>query len=416
MQSGAEIPLSMLLVFACARLLSECMQRLGQPGIVGQILAGVLIGPHVLGWLQPNQVLEVLSALGVMFLLFRVGLEVESSELLKASGTAMVVAVFGVILPFAAGWSISMLWRLPRVESIFIGTAMVATSVGITARVLAEKDLLDARASRIILAAAVIDDVLGLIVLSAATSLVKGSVNYLDLGLTALLAGGFTILVARWGTPFMRHFTPRVLARMSLAEGQFALAMSLLFGLSVLAVYAGVAAIVGAFLAGMALSGSVERRVHDLTDGVTELLTPFFLAGIGLHFDLSAFRTASMAWLAVAIFVAAVLSKVVGCGLGALRLGHREALRVGIGMVPRGEVGMVVAQIGLGFGVMASGVYALIVLMPYSLPWLRRPLFSGPIATSRVKSNPGSPSGSWASAMSGARHVPDRWRQPFPRE
>jgi Kef-type K+ transport system membrane component KefB len=363
MPTGVEIPLSMLVVFASAKLLSECLERLGQPGIVGEILAGVLIGPHVLGWMRPNGVLELLSDLGVMFLLFRVGLDLESSELLKVKGTALAVALAGVIVPFGAGWGISVAWGLPGLECMFLGAALVATSVGITARVLSQRGLLDARASKIILAAAVIDDVLGLIVLSVVSSMAKGSLNYVDLTLTALLAAGFTVLVARWGTPTMRHLTPKVTARISLAEGQFAMAMSVLFGLSLLAVYAGVAAIVGAFLAGMALSDSVERRVHEQTGGVTELLTPFFLAGIGLHFDTTAFREPSTLWLALAILLAAILSKTVGCGLGALHLGRREALRVGVGMAPRGEVGMVVAQIGLGFGVIVPGVYAIIVLM-----------------------------------------------------
>src|SRR5512140_3373861 len=160
--SGVEIPLSMLVVFASAKLLHEGMERLGQPGIVGEILAGVLIGPYVLGWMHPNEVLRILADLGVMFLLFRVGLEVKSSELMKVGGTAAGVAAAGVVLPFVMGWGISALWGEPRIEAIFTGAAMVATSVGITAQVLAAKGLLQQLASQIILAAAVIDDVLGL--------------------------------------------------------------------------------------------------------------------------------------------------------------------------------------------------------------------------------------------------------------
>src|SRR5690242_2998822 len=151
MPPGAQIPLSMLVVFASAKLLSEVFERVGQPGIVGEILAGVLIGPYVLGWLAPNEVLSILSDLGVMFLLFRVGLEVKASELMKVGGTALVVALAGVILPFFMGWGICTLWGEPRIESIFTGAAMVATSVGITAQVLAARGLLDRRASKIIL-------------------------------------------------------------------------------------------------------------------------------------------------------------------------------------------------------------------------------------------------------------------------
>src|ERR1051325_2548499 len=143
MPAAAPIPLSMLVVVASAKLLSEIFERLGQPGIVGEILAGVLIGPYVLGWLAPNEVLSILSDLGVMFLLFRVGLEVKASELMKVGGTALVVALAGVILPFFMGWGICRLWGAPHLESVFTGAAMVATSVGITAQVLASRGLLD---------------------------------------------------------------------------------------------------------------------------------------------------------------------------------------------------------------------------------------------------------------------------------
>jgi Kef-type K+ transport system membrane component KefB len=374
MSSAVEIPLSMLVVFASAKLLSELFERFGQPGIVGEILAGILIGPHVLGWMTPNEVLRVLSDLGVMFLLFRVGLEVKASELLRVGGSATVVALAGVILPFAMGWGISTLWGEPHIESIFTGAAMVATSVGITAQVLAARGLLDTRAARVILAAAVVDDVLGLIVLALVSDLAHGAVRYLDVALTGGLAIGFTLLVAKFGTSAVRRVMPRVQARLALAEGEFALAMTLLFALSVVAVYAGVAAIVGAFLAGMALSESAEQRLTDLTNGVAELLVPFFLAGIGLHFDTTAFTTRSTLGLAALIFAAAIVSKFLACGLAALRMGRRDAVRIGVGMIPRGEVGMVVAQIGLNMQVMSEAVYGIIVFMSVATTLVAPPL------------------------------------------
>lgn len=374
--SAATIPLSMLLVFASAKLLAEVFERIGQPGIVGEILAGILIGPHVLGWLVPNQVFGVLSELGVMFLLFRVGLEVKSSSLIKVGGTALLVAALGVLLPFFMGWGIGALWGEARIESIFTGAAMVATSVGITAQVLAARGLLEMRASQVILAAAVADDVIGLLVLAVVSGLSKGAVSWLDLGLTAVLAIGFTVFVVHFGTRTVQRVMPRMEARLTLAEGQFALAMTLLFSLSLLAVYAGVAAIVGAFLAGMALSESVDRRVHDLTDGVTELLVPFFLVGIGLHFDITVFATPRTLALAGAILAAAVVSKFVGCGLGALRMGRADAVRVGVGMIPRGEVGMVVAQIGLSTGAMGQTVYGIVVFMSVATTLVAPPLIN----------------------------------------
>jgi Kef-type K+ transport system membrane component KefB len=366
----------MLAVFGSAKLMAEAFERMRQPAIVGEILAGILIGPSVLGWLTPNELLTALADLGVMFLLFRVGLEVKSSELVRVGGTAMIVAVLGVVAPFFLGWGIMLLWGEPQVEAIFVGAAMVATSVGITAQVLASKGLLDVRASKIILAAAVIDDVLGLLILALVSGLAKGSVNVVELATTALAAIGFTLLVAKWGSQTVGRLVSRVEAKLRVQEAQFALAMVLLFALSVLAVYAGVAAIIGAFLAGMALADSVGRRVHDLAHGVTELLVPFFLAGIGLHLDVRVFASPSILILALIILVAAVLSKFVGCGLGALRLGWGDATRVGAGMVPRGEVGMVVAQIGLSLGVISQTVYGVVVFMAVATTLVAPPLLN----------------------------------------
>jgi len=357
------IPLSMLAVFASAKLLAEIFERLGQPGIVGEILAGVLIGPHVLGWMAPNDVLRILSDLGVMFLLFRVGLDVKASDLFKVGGTAALTACSGVALAFAMGWSICHLWGTTQIQAVFTGAAMVATSVGITARTLAARGLLETRAARVIMAAAVIDDVLGLIVLALVSGWASGGTSYLDIAVTAALALGFTAFVAKFGARTAKRVLPGVQARLSIVESEFALAMTLLFALSLLAVYAGVAAIVGAFLAGMALSGAVDRRVHDLTSGVTELLVPFFLAGIGLHLDFSVFSSRSTMWLALAIVAASLISKFVGCGLGAWRMGRTDALRVGAGMIPHGEVGIVAAQIGLRMGAMSNAAYGIVVFM-----------------------------------------------------
>ena len=201
--SGADevkLPLAMLLVFGSAKLLDELFERLKQPGIVGQIVAGVLLGPSVLGWLAPDHFLSALAELGVMFLLFQVGLEVKSSDLLKSGPNSALVALLGVVVPFFAGWGLLSAWGEPRIESIFVGAAMVATSVGITAQVLAAKGLLQQKASRIILGAAVIDDILGLLILALVSSVAKGKLNLLELGLTAAFAVGFTVIVVKWGT------------------------------------------------------------------------------------------------------------------------------------------------------------------------------------------------------------------------
>ena len=248
-------------------------------------------------------ILTALSELGVMFLLFRVGLEVKSSELMRVGGVASLVAVLGVLVPLVLGWGIMRAAGYPQVESIFVGAAMVATSVGITAQVLAARGLLHCISSKIILAAAVIDDILGLIVLAIVSSMAKGSVNLIEIGRTAALAIGFTILVATFGTRTAARLVPAAGQQLRAGETQFNIALVLLFGLSVLAIYAGVAAIIGAFLAGMALAESVEARVHDLAHGISELLVPFFLAGIGLHLDVSVFADRGLLMLSLAILL-----------------------------------------------------------------------------------------------------------------
>ncbi|MBI3801307.1 MAG: cation:proton antiporter [Deltaproteobacteria bacterium] len=376
---GAEhskIPLVMLLVFGSAKLLAEVCQRVKQPGLVGEILAGIILGPSVLGWVAPDEMITTLAELGVMFLLFRVGLEIKASELLQVGITATLVATLGVLLPFALGWGILVWWGGSSIEALFVGAAMVATSVGITARVLATQGVLQARASRVILAAAVIDDVLGLLILAVVSSAAQRSINILGLVATAVFAIGFTLGVAFWGTKTVGRVVARAEDHLHLAEGQFVLALCLLFGLALLAVYAGVAAIIGAFLAGITVAESVTHRVHELTQGVTELLVPFFLVGIGLHFDVAAFATPSTLVLAVVILLAAILSKLLGCALGAVRLGRADALRIGIGMVPRGEVGMVVAQIGLGLAVIPQGVFAVVVFMSIMTTLIAPPLLN----------------------------------------
>jgi Kef-type K+ transport system membrane component KefB len=372
---AAKDLLAILIVFASAKIAAELFERMNQAGIVGEILVGILIGPSILNWIAPNQLLTTLAELGVIFLLFRVGLEVKSSDLLKVGGTALVVAVAGVALPFVLGWGILLLWGEPQIEAIFVGAAMVATSVGITAQVLAAKGLLHLRASRIIMAAAVIDDVLGLLVLALVSSLAKGKINLIELSMTTAVASGFTIVVAMWGTKAMDKVMPRA-NQLRVTEAQFAVAISILFGLSVLAIHAGVAAIVGAFLAGMALSESVSRRVLDLTNGVTELLVPFFLVGIGLQLNLAAFASLGTMLLAAIILIVAILTKVLGCGFGAYKLGRKDAVRVGVGMIPRGEVGMVVAQIGLSLGVIAQGIYGVVVFMSVATTLVAPPLLT----------------------------------------
>jgi Na+:H+ antiporter len=353
----------LLVVFGSAKLLAEIFERLRQPGIVGEIVAGVLLGPSVLGWIAPNDLLKALADLGVMFLLFNAGLQVKASDLLRVGRTAALVAALGVAATFLGVWSLLRAWGSAPMEAIFVATALAATSVGITASVLSARGLLHHVASKIILAAAVIDDVLGLIVLAVVSGMARGRINVLEVALTAGLAAAFTVVVAKWGAVTADRVLPHFRSRAKAEEAEFHIALVLLFALSALAVYAGVAAIVGAFLAGLALSETADNRVRDLTRGVNELVVPFFLVGIGLRMDLALFRSKSVIGLAVLVLMMVIVSKLVGCGLGALSLGWNNALKIGLGMVPRGEVTMVIAQMGLGMAVIRPEMYGVVVFM-----------------------------------------------------
>ncbi len=366
--------LQMLVVFAAAKLLGELAERIGQPAVVGELIAGVVIGPSVLGWVHPNELLTIFSELGVLFLLFNVGLELKDFKLMRVGWDAVLIAVAGVIVPFLMGRTIMLALGHPGIEATFVGASMVATSVGITAKVLSDLGLLNARASKLILAAAIIDDVLGLLVLAGVSSLAKGNVNYVELITTTLLATGFTVAVAQYGMRAFEKIVPRFDANTKNSRSQFILSILLLFGLSILASQAGVAAIIGAFLAGMALASSVSHQTKEQVEGVTEFLVPFFLVGIGLHMDLSVFQNQSTLVICGLILAAAIASKLIGCGLGAWRLGYKDAARIGVGMVPRGEVGMVVAQIGRGLGVIPNEVYGVVVFMSIATTMVAPPL------------------------------------------
>ena len=371
-----DLPLAMLLIFSSAKLLGEIAMRLRLPGLVGEILAGVLIGPSVLGWIGPNPFLHSLADLGVMFLLFTVGLEVRAAELKRVGGPATLVAMGGVVLPFLAGWAILTFSGAGQIAACFMGAAFVATSVGITAQVLQTGGFLHLRASRIILVAAVIDDILGLIVLAVVSGMSRGKLDYWDIGLTAFFSIALFVLAIQYGARAMERAVPKVRQTMRGAEADFAIAITVLFALGLLALYAGVAAIVGAFLAGVVLAGQIESRARDFTKGATELLVPFFLVGIGLNLDLHTLRDPQTLGLGVALLVAAVVTKIVGCGLSAIRFGTRDALRIGVGMVPRGEVGMVVAQLGLTLGVVSPSLYSVTVLMAVGTTIVAPPLLS----------------------------------------
>lgn len=318
---GIPVSVTLLLVFGAAKLLAEAFEWMGQPGIVGEILAGVLLGPSLLDLVKPDATLHTLAEMGVLFLLFRVGMQMKPSDLIRLGGPATLVAASGVVIPFLAGWAAAIAAGSPSIESIFVGSALVATSLGITAQVLAVKGLLDRKTSRIILAAAVVDDILGLLVLAVAGSSASGEVHWGRLALTGGLSIGFVLAALFLGAPAMRKLAPKLTRTLRTGESELAIAMVALFALAVLAEHAGVAAIVGAFLAGSLFAESASRRIKDICHGTTELLVPFFLVSIGRRVGLREFADGQLLAATLGLIAIAVVSKIVaqmGLSLGAL--------------------------------------------------------------------------------------------------
>lgn len=371
----AGVLLSLFIMIAAAKILAEIFERLRQPAVVGEILAGVVIGPSVLGWVQPSEIITVIAEIGVIFLLFMVGLETKPESILRVGKRAFMVGTLGVILPFVAGYFIAIMWDGVFVEAMFVGAALVATSVGITARVLGSLGLLDKETAKIILGAAVIDDILGLIILSTVSAISTGTLDYVELAKTAGIAVLFTVVVATIGSQAMKRLAPRV-AALHINKPFFNIGLMLCLGLSVASMWVGVAAIIGAFLAGMALAEPTEDNhgMHKLTSGVTEFLVPFFLVNIGMQLDLSVFTDPSVVGLALLITFFAVITKFIGCGLGAWGMSWREMGQIGVGMIPRGEVGIVVAQIGLSLGVISKPFFASVLFMAVATTLIAPPL------------------------------------------
>jgi Kef-type K+ transport system membrane component KefB len=372
-----EVLLALFLMLLAAKLAAELFERLRQPAVVGEILAGVIIGPSLLGLVAPSEFVSMIAEIGVIFLLFTVGLETKPSSIFRVGKTATLVAVMGVVLPFFGGWLLMRLWGATNISSLFVGTALVATSVGITARVLASLRLLNTPVARIILGAAVIDDILGLLVLSVVSSSSSGEINYLEIATTAVLAVGFTAFVALIGARVITRLAARI-ESLRLGESPFIVGLVLCLGLAVAVSFIGVAAIIGAFLAGMAMAEASEgnRRMHIQTNAVMEFLVPFFLVNIGMQLQLSVFRDWSLISLALAVTLVALVTKLIGCGAGAWTLGMRRAAQIGVGMMPRGEVGIVVAQIGLSLGVIDARLYAVVLFMAVATTLIAPPLLN----------------------------------------
>lgn len=385
MPDGVAVFRDLFIIFLLARTAGEVCIRLRQPPVVGELLVGVLIGGHALGWVQESEVLRAIAEVGVVFLLFEVGLENRLSDLRRVGGVATAVAVSGVIVPFAFGYGLLALLGHSTPEALFAGAALVATSVGVTARVIGDLGLLRERESQVILGAAVIDDVLGLLVLAVVVGTTRGELRTRDLVILLVEVVVFLDLAATVGTRAARWLGPE-LDRLHLADGHFAVGILVCLGMAALADWIGLAAIVGAFLAGMVFAET--RDQYDMAAKiapVTNFLTPFFFVLTGMAVDPSFFTEPDVLALLGGVFVLAVISKLVPCSLAASRFGRRGALIVGVGMVPRAEVGIIVASLGLSTGTIGREVYGVVVAMsiltalapPPVLRWLFRGRVAG---------------------------------------
>ena len=374
-----------LVVLVAAKVAAEIADRIGLPAVVGEIVAGVLIGPSVLRLVEPNDVLATLAELGVILLLLDVGMEMNLADLGKVGRAAIGVATVGVIVPFGAGIGGSLALGLDLQEAVFLGAALTATSVGITARVFGDLRALATVEARTVLGAAVADDVMGLLILTVVTRVVtEGSVSVLGVVQLTVLAVGFlvvaTILGLRFAPPLFR-----MVARRSRSNGTLvAMALAFTLALSEVAHLVQLAPIIGAFVAGLALArtGPSERIRRELAP-IGHLFIPVFFLQIGIDADIGEFAKPEALGLAAVLLVIAVVGKLVASA--GLFGSPGDRLLVGIGMVPRGEVGLIFATLGLREGVFGDDVYAslLIVVLvttlatPPALRWRLNKLRAG---------------------------------------
>jgi Kef-type K+ transport system membrane component KefB len=363
MDHATDILLQLFAILVAAKVGHEIFRRLGQPSVVGEILGGVVAGPAVLGVYTVNPETTLFAEIGVVLLLFQVGVETRLHDLLRVGPTALAVGILGVIVPFIGGFIAAELAGGDLALAVFLAAALTATSVGITSNVLRDLGALNSRPGRIILGAAIIDDVLAIMILSVATGVAAGGVDSASVASLVVIALLFIVVVVVGGTRILRRrrslLTDPVFAESPLLPGMIAM-----LGLAALAAAIGLAAIIGAFLAGMVASESSERHALEAEVApVAAFFTPFFFGFIGAQVDLAGLASIEALWLLAGITVLAIASKFIGAFVGAIREGVREATLVGWGMVPRGEVGIVVAGLGLTAGAIDGEIYSVVVGM-----------------------------------------------------
>jgi Na+:H+ antiporter len=370
-----------LLAFAAAllgaKVFGELAERIGQPPVLGELLAGVLLGPSLLGLVPLSAGILLVAEIGVLLLLFHVGLETDLEELLRVGGRAMAVALVGMVLPFVGGYALARMAGFTTLTAIFVGAALTATSIGITSRVLSDLGLLASREGQIILGAAVADDILGLVVLAVVSQVAAtGSVGVWEAAKAALLSFGFLLVALVVGMPLGRllvRFVGKARVRGILVATAVAFALLAALG----AETAGSAAIVGAFAAGLVLARTNRgREIETSMRPVVDVFAPVFFVSIGAQVDVGYLNPAVPAnraalLLALGLIVVGVLGKFAA---GYAAWGGVRRSFIGAGMIPRGEVGLIFAQIGKQNGALPEPAFIAVVLAVFATTFLTPPL------------------------------------------
>ena len=365
-----------ILLFA-AKLMAELFLRLKLPIVLGELLAGIIVGPFALGaffvvdgrqLLQINDEIRILGEIGAIVILFMAGLEMTPKEFLKGGKASFTVGTLGVIVPFFAGLAVFQLFGFDALQSMLIATALTATSIAISIQVLSEFGKIKSPEARLIIGAAVVDDILAIAVLSVVSSIAigEGGVDAIEIGdviFTILqVLGFFAIMLIVAVIVIPKVVTPKLWKAKGSVEG---IATASFFGAAALAGSIGLSPIVGAFAVGMALSTSkVFEKIETYIGKIGLIFAPLFFAIIGAQVDLRAVNWQVLGLSGVIIAIA-ISSKLFGCGLPAMYFLKNKAqgMKVGIGMISRGEVGLIVAGVGVTSGILTSNVYSTIVIM-----------------------------------------------------
>ncbi|HEU4800111.1 MAG TPA: cation:proton antiporter, partial [Gemmatimonadales bacterium] len=346
-----------------AKLLGELAQRIGQPAVLGELVAGVLVGPSVLAAVDPAvPSIHIIAEIGIIILLFEIGLETKLKSLLSVGGTATTVALVGVALPFGLGFGVAELFAMTDLQALVLGAALTATSVGITARVLSDLGRLQDPESQVVLGAAVIDDIVGLVILAVVTTLVAGGeLTATGVTVTTLIAFGFVAAALLLG----RVLIPPVFSLLTKLGDETTIAIMgvvVALYLAVAADAVGSAMIIGAFSAGLLFAPTEHAAVIER--GVVRLghfFVPIFFVSVGAAVDVRTFADPRVLAIGGLLILVAIVGKFLA-GFAPVWFKGRKAV-IGVGMIPRGEVGLIFAQMGLASGVLDAGLYAALTLM-----------------------------------------------------